>query len=146
MSTFRLAFWIVFGMAVAFVAVVAVAVWLQLGKGGSEQAIATVVRLETSRLRSGNGSYRTTYCPVIAFTTRRGEQVEIASQTCTTPSAYEVGETLSVDYDPADPHNAAFGGFFTRWLITLVFGIFAAIFIGLSVLFHVLAQRGRRVP
>ena len=139
-------FWIFFAMGLAFLAVLAFAVWLQLGKGGSEQATATVVRLETSRLRSGGGSYRTTYCPVIAFTTSRGERVEIASQTCTAPSAYDVGETLSVDYDPADPQNAAFGGFFTRWLITLIFGIFATVFVGLSALFHVLAQRRHRMP
>jgi hypothetical protein len=146
-SAFRIIFWIFCAMALAFLAVAGFGTWLQLGKGGDEHATATVVRLETSRLRSGSsGSYTTTYCPVIAFTTRRGERVEIASRTCSSPSAYLVGETLAVDYDPADPRNAAFGGFFTRWLITLVFGILAAIFIGLSVLFHLLAQRGRRVP
>ncbi len=146
MSTFRLIFWIFLALGIGFLGVAVVALQLQLGRGGQEKATATVVRLETTTSSSSSGGVRRTlYCPVIAFTTGRGQRVEIESQACASPPAYEVGETMAVEYDPADPANAAYGGFFTRWLITLVFAIVGAVFFGLSVLFGVLDRRRRGV-
>lgn len=130
-------------LGLGFLAMAGVGFLLQNGRGGSETATATVVRLEPNSGRRSDGSRSTTWCPVIGFTTARGEKIEIVSNTCTSPSAYLEGETMQIDYDPADPQNAAYGGFFTRWLVPLVFAIFATIFIGLSVLFRLLARRGR---
>ncbi|PWR22589.1 DUF3592 domain-containing protein [Zavarzinia aquatilis] len=132
---------ILIAMGLVFLATLGLALWLQAGRGGAEKATGSVLRYETAGGRSSSGPGRTLYCPVVGFSTRDGRWIELTSSTCAQPPAYAIGESVEVDYDPAAPEMAAFGGFFTRHLLSLVFGGIGAIFTVLGVVILALVRR-----
>ncbi|MFA5120548.1 DUF3592 domain-containing protein [Zavarzinia sp.] len=132
----RLFGWLAAGLAIAFLAIAGYAARQQLRAAGA-RADGTVIRLEAA------GGPQPAFCPVVAFTTTAGEPIELRSGVCARPPAYDVGETVAVDYDPADPQNASYGGFFTRWFLVLIFGIFG---LGIAVGSGLLLWQGRRRP
>lgn len=116
-------------MGLVFLAIFALALVLAAGKGGAAKATGTVVRFEMSGGRSSNGgSGPPLFCPVVRFVTADGREIELTASTCSRPAAYDIGESVEVDYDPAAPEDAAFGGFFTRHLVALVFGVIGLVF------------------
>ena len=44
-----------------------------------------------------------------------GAPVRVTAVWSTNPPAYDVGESIQVTYDPADPTDALIGGAFARW-------------------------------
>ncbi len=132
----RLFGWLAAGLAVAFLAIAGYAARRQLLAAGA-RAEGTVIRLEAA------GGPQPVLCPVVAFTTAAGERIELRSGACARPPAYQVGEKVVVDYDPADPRRASYGGFFTRWFLVLIFGIFG---LGIAVGSGLLLWQGRRRP
>ena len=130
-------------MGLLFLATMGLALWLQAGRGGAEKTTGSVLRYEMSGGRSSGGQPGAPlYCPVVGFSTGDGQWIELISSACARPPAYAIGESVEVDYDPAAPEMAAFGGFFTRHLVSLVFGGIGAIFTILGLIIR--AAMGRR--
>ncbi|PWR20692.1 DUF3592 domain-containing protein [Zavarzinia compransoris] len=138
---------IFFALAALFLAVAGLAVWLSSGIGLTAKATGTVIRLETSYSNSGNTRARSTlYCPIVAFTTATGQRIELDRGFCSSPAVYDVGESVEVSYDPDDPADAVYGGFFTRYLVAVIFGAFGTLLlIGASIAWILVRKAARPV-
>jgi hypothetical protein len=87
----------------------------QLQSNG-ETTTGTVVDLkESSHPETGC----CTYSPVIEFTVN-GSPYIFSGDNASNPPAYEVGETVEVLYDPADPDNAQINKWAERWLMPII--------------------------
>ena len=73
----------------------------------------------------------TVYYPHVRFVTESGDAIEFTSSIGARPPDFDVGESVSVLYDPAFPGNARIDSFFQLWFSTLIFAgmgvVFAAI-------------------
>jgi hypothetical protein len=58
---------------------------------------------------SSGGNSRT-YSPVVIYTDDKGVEHRYTANFSSNPPAYEVGETLTIYYDPWDPDNASIAG------------------------------------
>ena len=104
----------------------------QLEQNG-EIATGTVVRLEESDSSEGGCCV---YSPVIEFALN-GQTYSFEGDTASDPPAYEVGEEVSILYDPADPDTAQINKWSERWLVPLIL-IPAMIFAALIVNFFMI--------
>jgi hypothetical protein len=68
-----------------------------------------------------------TYHPVVEFTSSTGKRIEITSSVGSHPPSYRVGESVTVLYDPSNPHNAQLSGFMDLW-----FGFLVLVGLGLA--------------
>jgi hypothetical protein len=57
------------------------------------------------------------YCPVVEFTTAGGQAVRFESQFGTMPASHQVGQTIAVRYEVADPQKAEVDSATSRWLV-----------------------------
>ena len=69
------------------------------------------------------------FAPVVRFQTIEGSTVEFESGFRSNPPAYRTGQTVSVLYDPEEPHSAAIRGFFSLWLMSIILGFIGTIFL-----------------
>ena len=80
--------------------------------------------------------------PTIVFTTPDGRRIRIVGTVSASPSPYEVGERITVFYDPEDPYRFVIDSFVERWFLPLLFG-------GLGVVLGIagiaLVRSGRRL-
>jgi hypothetical protein len=65
--------------------------------------------------------------PVVEFEDSRGQKHQFESGACDRPPAYRVGERVPVVHSTSDPSQASIDGFSERWLLTVVFGLVAAV-------------------
>ncbi|HKW72640.1 MAG TPA: DUF3592 domain-containing protein [Candidatus Dormibacteraeota bacterium] len=85
----------------------------------ASQATATVQSLKAERLQ------RTTmYFPIVQFTTPAGVPITAESKTS---GSFQIGQRISVLYDPKDPNNVEINGFWSRWVVVTVAACFAVI-------------------
>lgn len=82
--------------------------------------------------------------PILEFRTRRGEPIRIEGKISSSPSPYDVGERVSVFYDPADPADALIDTFIERWFLPLLFGGFGTVFLLVGGTMVTLARRSSR--
>jgi hypothetical protein len=75
-----------------------------------------VVELEESNSSEGGCCV---YSPVIEFQVN-GQTYSFDGDTASDPPAYEVGEEVSVLYDPADPDTAQINKWSERWLMPII--------------------------
>lgn len=119
---------------VLLVAAVVVAIVLnQASAQRTESTAATVVEVteRTSQSRDGDGNLRTTtnYCPTVEYVVG-GETFQVESDVCTgSREGNEVGDELDVNYNPADPSDAAIDSWTQRWLTPLILGGVGATFV-----------------
>lgn len=66
------------------------------------------------------------YFPVIRFTTAAGVIVSVKSKSGRS-GGYQVGQSIRVLYDPADPSNAEIDAPWSRWLIVIAASLVATI-------------------
>ena len=78
------------------------------------EATGTVVGLVTRVINPGSGGV---YCPVVEFTTAAAEAVRFESQFGTMPATHQVGQTVAVRYEVADPQKAEVDSTTSRWLV-----------------------------
>ena len=71
----------------------------------------------------------TSYCPLIEYTTQRGETFLFNTLICSNPAPYEPGQQVQVFYDPQDPENRRVDSFLGKYPWTL-----GAVFLGLVIL------------
>lgn len=88
---------------------------LKLEQNG-ETITGEVVRLEESDSSEGGCCV---YSPVIEFDIN-GQTYSFEGDNASDPPAYEVGEEVSVLYDPADPDTAQINKWSERWLFPLI--------------------------
>jgi Protein of unknown function (DUF3592) len=102
----------------------------------AETAAGQVINLEYRHSTSSSSS-RGTYYPVVKFKTATGEERTLHSNTGSSPPSYAVGEAVTVLYDPGNPFDARIKGFFSLWLLAIIFGALGSVFslIGLGGLF-----------
>ncbi|MDL5599127.1 DUF3592 domain-containing protein [Metapseudomonas otitidis] len=86
----------------------------------SDQARMTLASAEVIDISGG--------CPTVAFRTAAGEAVEHTSSGCSSPPAFELGESARVYYDPANPRDAHLDSFVDNWVGSLVLGGIGAVF------------------
>jgi hypothetical protein len=73
----------------------------------------TVVDVVKRVFNPGSG----VYCPVVEFTTAAGQPVRFESQFGTMPASHQVGQTVRVRYQAADPQQAEVDSATSRWLV-----------------------------
>jgi hypothetical protein len=85
------------------------------------------------------GSSGTTYAPVFLFTDAADAKHKVYSSLSSYPPAYEVGEKVTILYDPDKPQKAKIEGFFSLWLVPFILAaiggldcLFAAVFIAVG--------------
>lgn len=69
------------------------------------------------------------FAPVVRFQTMEGRTVEFESSLRSNPPAYRTGQTVSVFYDPDEPRSATIKGFFSLWLMPVILGFIATVFL-----------------
>jgi hypothetical protein len=77
----------------------------------------TVVRLEESQSSEGGCCV---YSPVIEFNAGNDQKYSFDGDTASYPPAYDVGEEVSVLYDPNDPATAQINKWTERWLMPII--------------------------
>lgn len=98
--------------------------------GVAERTEGTVIRL------AGNGPRRGT-APVVEFFLD-GNRREFQSWLSTSPPQFNVGDKVTVLYDPNDPQRASIESFVTLWLFPTIFGgIGAVMLVAAGVIFAV---------
>ena len=105
----------------------------------AESTQGTVI--EMIARRSDNS---TTYCPVVSFKTKLGQEITFTSSISSNPPSYTVNEKVKILYDPADPKEAVINGFASLWLVPLILSTIGTIFFligSLSFLFGYLKKR-----
>jgi uncharacterized protein DUF3592 len=78
------------------------------------RATGTVVDLVKRVLNPGSGGV---YCPVVEFTPSTGQAVRFESEFGTMPATHQVGQTVAVRYEVADPQKAEVDSATSRWLV-----------------------------
>lgn len=74
-----------------------------------------------------------TYVPIVNFKTREGKTVSFQSTYSSNPPAYEIGEKVTVYYQPDDPDKAGIKGegMWFRVIFMIVGGVIAAVGLGM---------------
>jgi hypothetical protein len=86
----------------------------------SAEVDGEVVRLEQSQSR---GRYGYTYAPVFSFTSIDGLTHTVTSEVGSSPAGFDVGDSVRVRYDPANPQTARIHSFFQTWGGPLLSGL-----------------------
>ena len=77
-------------------------------RGLEEQGIeAKGVVIDLEEIYDSDGS---TYKPIVRFKTQNGQTVEFASSYSSSPPAYDIGESVTVVYQPKNPSEAVIKG------------------------------------
>ena len=92
-------------------------------------AVGTTADGAVTDLIAGSGSDGdTVYYPRVRFVTQSGDVIEFTSSSGTSPPAFEVGEAVSVLYEPTSPGNARINSFFQLWLLPIILGGMGSVF------------------
>lgn len=107
---------ILFFMGMVFGGIAGYLYWQEANlKQAGGQAEGTVIGLSESSDEDG-----TAYAPVVTFRTGSGRAIEFKSTFYTSPASYQVGQKVTVLYDPEAPENAKIEG--EDFLFILIFG------------------------
>lgn len=77
----------------------------------AQTATGVVTEMVLSRRTAGSKTYK----PRIRFQTPSGESMEYVSSVGSNASSYQVGEPVTVYFDPANPSDARLKAFFVLW-------------------------------
>ena len=145
--------WITFG-AIAFGALFLTIGLITAGVSVSfltdaERAPGTVVTLEwrtdhTSSSRRNSGTDKPMAYPVVEFTSADGTSRTFKDSTGSNPPSYEAGERVEVLYHSDSPEDARINGFFSLWLLPLVFGGIGLVIVGIATTVALLTRRSSR--
>ena len=83
----------------------------------------------SGRNRIGTRGRSGTYHFTILFSTNQGEQVTFSPKWTTGRRAYEIGDKVTIIYDPANPHNATINLPYYIWGPSILLGAGGAIFV-----------------
>ncbi|AEF20132.1 DUF3592 domain-containing protein [Pseudomonas fulva] len=74
-------------------------------------------------------------CPTVSFSSLDGTLGEYHSGTCSTPPSFDIGERVTVYYDPQNLERARIDSFEQNWIGSLILGGIGAVFLALGLLF-----------
>ena len=106
------------GGAVYYIAVYSLRDWVPVP--------GTVTTFQSSTSTNSDGFSSTTFCPLVQYTTASGETYEVRINECSSPRAYDVGDSVTVLYNPAAPGQAQLKGG-TRESLGNILGIVFAV-------------------
>lgn len=75
---------------------------------------------------------KTSYYPIFEFTKPDGTVHTIESDLATNPPQYEVGEIVTLYYNPSNPHDARPYSIIDSWIIPMVFIFFGILMFWIS--------------
>jgi hypothetical protein len=88
------------------------------------------------------GSHGGTFLyPQFHFTTNNGQSITFTSKDGSTGQPYSDGQAVPVLYDPGAPTHATLDHFWSLWAATVILGLFAFAFLGLSCLIWIAVRR-----
>lgn len=90
----------------------------------------TVVDL-TSRVTSDSSII----VPIVEFSVPSGEKVRFTSEFGSRPASHQIGQSVNVRYDSADPQKAEIESGLTLWLAPVIYVFIGAIACCLSIMF-----------
>ena len=93
--------------------------------------------------RSGSGRGRS-YAPVFEFTDADGQRHRVRASVSSNPPAYDVGDAVTVRYDPRRPEKARLDSFLENWFVATLLGGLGIVFTGLAAGFVVTGVASRR--
>jgi hypothetical protein len=75
----------------------------------------TETRGEVIRLERTQGTRGYDYAPVFSFQTASGESITVTSDISSSPADFTEGDSVRVQYDPANPSDAKIHSFLQTW-------------------------------
>jgi hypothetical protein len=108
----------------------------------ADKADGTVIDLLGERDSDGD----TIYYPRVRYVTRSGNPVEFTGSVGSSPPAFDVGEPVSVLYDPAEPEKARIDSFVQLWFPALILGVLGLVCAGIGGGGTLAALRARTRP
>lgn len=99
----------------------------------TEKVVGTVKEVVKKDRRSGT-KIKTSYYPIFEFSTSDGMIHTIESNLATNPPQYEVGEKITLYYNPANPNDARPYSIIDSWIIPLTFISFGILLFWISAL------------
>jgi hypothetical protein len=78
------------------------------------------------------------YRPLIRFRTQNGRTIKFSPSISMRPSPYQVGDRISVLYEPDHPKQAQINRFIYLWFYSIMFITFGFFTMGMGLLFHLL--------
>jgi hypothetical protein len=115
---------IFFGIGLVMLAVALVIGGLAISfRMGAERVTGTVSEVELRHYSDGNS-----YCPIVQYNTRLGQTYSHNSDVCSWPPSFEVGQLVTIYYDPANPSNSQLDSFMGVWFIPALFTFMGGVF------------------
>ncbi|MDD1510313.1 DUF3592 domain-containing protein [Pseudomonas sp. CNPSo 3701] len=126
--------------------------WLWIFPGIGALMLAGAVGIQVARfsdqaqMTRGEGSVVDIEggCPTVSFTSLDGTLGEYHSGTCSTPPSFDIGERVTVYYDPQNLERARIDSFEQNWIGSLILGGIGAVFLTLGLLFVLPPLLGKR--
>ncbi|WP_027908294.1 DUF3592 domain-containing protein [Pseudomonas sp. URMO17WK12:I4] len=126
--------------------------WLWIFPGIGALMLAGAVGIQVARLSDQAHMARTEGsvvdieggCPTVSFTSLDGTLGEYHSGTCSTPPSFDIGERVTVYYDPQNLERARIDSFEQNWIGSLILGGIGAVFLALGLLFVLPPLFGKR--
>lgn len=132
-------FWLL--TVIALAGAIAVTAYRMQMLSQAESATGTVIGFNTS-ISANDGRTATVYSPVIEFTTTEGERLTYSPNTSSSRQPGEVGDTVNLLYDPADPNTAVINTFWQKWFGSMIAALLTVVFGAVAVFVTRLARSG----
>ena len=78
------------------------------------------------------------YRPRVRFRTQDGRTIKFTPSIAMRPSPYQVGDRISILYEPDRPHQAQVNRFVYLWFYSIMFIIFGFFTMGMGLLFYII--------
>jgi hypothetical protein len=136
-KAFKLVTYIFTGVAVLMLLIAGISVLFILQKTGREQSADGLVTNLVEMRKYVNQEDRVVenyYYPVVRFTPSDGKVREIQLNEGSNPPAYEIGDRVTILYEPGHPLDArikSVGGTISMWLLPAITGFLGLIFGGI---------------
>ncbi len=131
--------WIFGGVMLVGLALLAGAAWAVVAelsfRAGAHTTQARIVEMRPSTSRGSDGRDSTVYYPVFDFALPDGQPVRAVGPIGSGTPCCEVGDIVTIRYDPARPQRAAQDSFEDSWLLPTVLGGFGGVVFGMGLLF-----------
>jgi hypothetical protein len=94
--------------------------------------ITALVPVTRSGSDQDGGGSQITYAPEFSFTAADGRVFSVTSTFSSNPASFDVGDTVSVLYQPDHPDHARIDSFGQLWGISLIVGGIGAVFLAVA--------------
>jgi Protein of unknown function (DUF3592) len=108
----------------------------------AKAAVATGVVVDIARVVDQDD--KVAYYPVVEFTTAREQVVRFEADEATSDPDRQLGASVRILYDPANPHDARLDTFMSRWGLSIVMGMLGLGFVAVPAFFFLLVVRRKQ--